>query len=86
MCLVLIVFAAPRALLPTQTYGGFAYTFADLHQCTRADVFVGTFSSNMGRLLVLLRESIGLKPRSSSISLDVPWWPGRRRQRRVLAP
>eukprot|EP00752_Nemacystus_decipiens_P018203 g16332.t1 len=69
-----------------ETYGGFVYTFADLHQCTSADVFVGTFSSNMGRLLVLLRESIGLKPRSSSISLDGPWWPGRRRQRRVLTP
>lgn len=69
-----------------ETYAGFVYTFADLQQCTRADVFVGTFSSNMGRLLVLLRESIGLKPRSSALSLDGPWWPGRRRQRRALSP
>lgn len=57
------------------------YMFADLHQCTRADVFVGTFSSNMGRLLVLLRESIGLRQRHSAISLDGPWWAGRRRLR-----
>lgn len=70
---------------PTQTYGGFAYMFADLQQCTTADVFVGTFSSNMGRLLVLLRESISLKARHSAISLDGPWWAGRQRQRRLLA-
>eukprot|EP00903_Cladosiphon_okamuranus_P005843 g5784.t1 len=63
-----------------ETYGGFVYTFADLHQCTQADVFVGTFSSNLGRLLVLLRESIGLKQRHSAISLDGPWWAGRRRR------
>eukprot|EP00903_Cladosiphon_okamuranus_P007639 g7408.t1 len=60
-----------------ETYGGFVYTLADLHQCTKADVFVGTFSSNMGRLLVLLRESIGLKPRDSAISVDRSWTAGR---------
>lgn len=60
-----------------QTYGGFVYTLADLRQCAKADVFVGTFSSNMGRLLVLLRESIGLKPRHSAISVDRSWTAGR---------
>ena len=60
-----------------QTYGGFVYTVADLHQCTKADLFVGTFSSNLGRLLVLLRESVGLKSRDSAISIDQPWKAGR---------
>lgn len=35
-----------------------------------ADVFVGTFTSNVSRLVALLREGINGKPRDSSISLD----------------
>ncbi|CAN0312629.1 unnamed protein product [Ectocarpus sp. 12 AP-2014] len=64
-----------------ETYADFVYTFADLQQLTAADLFVGTFSSNMGRLLVLLRESIGLKDRASAVSIDGPWRAGRRRRR-----
>ncbi|CBJ33653.1 Alpha-(1,6)-fucosyltransferase, family GT23 [Ectocarpus siliculosus] len=64
-----------------ETYADFVYTLADLQQLTAADLFVGTFSSNMGRLLVLLRESIGLKDRASAVSIDGPWRAGRRRRR-----
>ncbi|CAB1104168.1 GT23 [Ectocarpus sp. CCAP 1310/34] len=64
-----------------ETYADFVYTFADLQQLTAADLFVGTFSSNIGRLLVLLRESIGLKDRASAVSIDGPWRAGRRRRR-----
>lgn len=53
--------------------------FADLQQLAAAEVFVGTFSSNVGRLVFLLREAGGLKNRTSSISLDDDWYPGRRR-------
>ncbi|CAM9447993.1 unnamed protein product, partial [Laminaria digitata] len=62
-----------------QGYGSFVYILADLEQLAAAELFVGTFSSNVGRLVMLLREGRG-KPRSSSISLDVgSWHPGRHR-------
>lgn len=62
-----------------QGFISLTYVFADLQQAVAADVFVGTFSSNFGRLIFLLRESAG-KRRDSSLSLDDPiWWPGRLR-------
>lgn len=61
-----------------QDYPSFVYLMADLQQLAAADVFVGTFSSNMGRLVVLLREAIG-KPRDSALSLDNKWNPNRNR-------
>ena len=54
------------------------YTFADIEQLAAADIFVGTFTSNVGRLVVMLREGLG-KERNSSISLDAPWTPARSR-------
>lgn len=55
------------------------YIMADPEQLAAADVFVGTFSSNIGRLVMVLRDGLG-KPRSSAISLDTEfWWPGRQR-------
>ena len=51
---------------------------ADFEQLAAADVFVGTFSSNVGRLVMLLREGAG-KARSSCISLDSVWKPNRQR-------
>ena len=59
-------------------YGAFVYTFADIEQLAAADVFVGTFTSNVGRLVAMLREGLG-KPRESSISLDASWQPVRSR-------
>ncbi|CAN0483742.1 unnamed protein product, partial [Scytosiphon promiscuus] len=59
-------------------YGAFVYMFADIEQLAVADVFVGTFTSNVGKLVVMLREGLG-KRRSSSISLDAPWHPVRSR-------
>ncbi|CAM9316215.1 unnamed protein product [Laminaria digitata] len=61
-----------------QGYGAFVYMFADIEQLAAADVFVGTFTSNVGRLVVMLREGLG-KQRNSSISLDTPWRPARSR-------
>ncbi|CAN0094322.1 unnamed protein product, partial [Laminaria digitata] len=62
-----------------QGYGSFVYFLADLEQLAAAELFVGTFSSNVGRFVVLLREGLG-KPRNSTISLDrKSWYPGRQR-------
>lgn len=51
---------------------------ADLEQLAAADVFVGTCSSNIGRLVMLLRDNLG-KDQDSGISLDKPWLPNRAR-------
>lgn len=52
---------------------------ADLMQLAAAEVFVGTFSSNIGRLVAVMREADG-KPRGAAMSVDTPdWHPGRRR-------
>lgn len=60
-----------------QSYSSLAYVIADLHQLAAADLFVGTFSSNVGRLVFLFRDALG-KPRDSSVSVDNPgWWAGR---------
>lgn len=61
---------------PHKVYASFVYLMADFEQLAAADVFVGTFSSNVGRLVMLLREGAG-KARSSCISLDYAWKPNR---------
>ena len=61
-----------------KVYGSAVYLLADLEQLAVADVFVGTCSSNIGRLVMLLRDGLG-KDQSSGISLDVPWYPTRQR-------
>lgn len=65
-----------------QGYESFVYMFSDLQQLTLSEVFVGTFSSNVGRLVAVLRDSIH-KDRSSAISLDrsATWTAGRRERR-----
>lgn len=65
-----------RASFTTQRYPSYVYMFTDLKQLAKAEVFVGTFSSNVGRLVALLREAAG-KSRKSSISIDRDWAPGR---------
>lgn len=59
------------------------YLFVDLQQLSLAEVFVGTFSSNLGRLIAVLREGNG-RERSSAISVDRPTWTPGRRGRRAL--
>lgn len=61
-----------------QGYPAYVYMFADLEQLVKAELFVGTFSSNVGRLAALLREAAG-KPLESSVSIDIEWVPGRMR-------
>ncbi|CAM9265482.1 unnamed protein product [Ectocarpus sp. 13 AM-2016] len=68
--------------LPTtshlMTYELYVGLHAELHMMSHADVFVGTYSSNIGRLVYLLREVNGL-PRFSTQSVDDPtWYFGRR--------
>lgn len=60
-------------------YGSFVHLLADFEQLAAADVFVGTCSSNVGRLVMLLRDGLG-KDESSGISLDLPWGPNRHRR------
>ncbi|CAM9114923.1 unnamed protein product [Laminaria digitata] len=61
-----------------QDYASFVYLMADLEQLAAADVFVGTCSSNIGRLVMLLRDNLG-KEKNSGISLDGAWNPMRQR-------
>ncbi|CAM9749390.1 unnamed protein product, partial [Ascophyllum nodosum] len=69
-----------------QSYAELVYMFADLHQLTHASVFVGTFSSNIGRLVALLRQNIGNKQASTTISIDRDGWNPGRKKRRLKSP
>lgn len=58
-----------------------AYFVAELQMMASADVFCGTYSSNVGRLVVLLREAMAM-PRDSALSCDKPdWFAGRQLSR-----
>ena len=65
--------------VPTYTknmdYWSFVYIIADIEKLVESDIFVGTFSSNIGRLVAILRDGIG-KSTDSSISMDTAWFPG----------
>jgi hypothetical protein len=50
-------------------YAEFVYIMSDIEQLVESDLFVGTMSSNVGRLVEVLRDGMG-KPRNSSVSLD----------------
>lgn len=57
-------------------YSSFVYLLSDFERLSKATVFVGTFSSNVGRFVALLREGYGFS-RDSSISTDIEdWFPG----------
>ncbi|CAN0577758.1 unnamed protein product, partial [Laminaria digitata] len=60
-------------------YPSFVYLLADLEQLVAADVFVSSCSSNIGRLVMLLRDGLG-KEKDSAINMDVPWSPDRQRR------
>lgn len=64
-------------------YASFVYLMADFQQLASAEVFVGTFSSNLGRLVALLRKGVG-KASDSSLSLDFKWSPNRRKRSLIL--
>ncbi|CAN0067173.1 unnamed protein product [Pylaiella littoralis] len=53
-----------------EEYSGFVMLFADLKMLSASRVFVGTFSSNVARLVALLREGVHGHQRDSCISLD----------------
>ena len=56
-----------------QDYSSFVTLMYDWEKLTSSELFVGTFSSNFGRLVAIFREAEG-KPRSSSISVDIKKW------------
>lgn len=58
-----------------QGYLSLVELIADIEKLSDSEVFVGTFSSNIGRLVTVLRE-FSNKKRESSISVDVNWFPG----------
>lgn len=60
-----------------QSYKPFINLLSDFERLSKAFVFVGTYSSNIGRFVTVLRESFGFS-RDSSISVDNPpvWFPG----------
>ncbi|CAN0020748.1 unnamed protein product, partial [Scytosiphon promiscuus] len=69
-------------IIPTtttkMTYDRYVLLHTELAIMAAADVFVGTFSSNIGRLVYLIREGHGFA-RNSTISVDDPdWYMGRR--------
>lgn len=55
---------------------------AELQMLADAEIFSGTFSSNLGRVVALMRHTMG-KPKATGISADDPvWFPGRQRRLR----
>ncbi|CAB1121484.1 GT23 [Ectocarpus sp. CCAP 1310/34] len=54
----------------SQGYQGFVMVFADLKMLAAGSLFVGTYTSNVSRLVALLREGIHGHARDSCISLD----------------
>lgn len=56
-----------------QTYELYVGLHAELQMMSEADVFVGTFSSNIARLVHVMRESKGFQ-RNSTMSVDIPDW------------
>ncbi|CAM9139363.1 unnamed protein product [Ascophyllum nodosum] len=74
--------AASEGTLPTMAnvmeYGSYVVLFAELEMLSQANVFVGTFTSNVAQLIMLMREAEGT-PRSSTLSVDRPNWFAARR-------
>lgn len=56
-----------------QGYSSFVNLVADMNKLAHSEVFVGSFSSNLGRLVAVFREGNG-KPRDSSMSVDIKMW------------
>eukprot|EP00903_Cladosiphon_okamuranus_P007625 g7394.t1 len=59
------------------TYEAMVLLRLELQMLAGADVFSGTFSSNLGRIVCLMRHTLN-KPKESALSGDHPdWYPGR---------
>lgn len=74
------ILTSKRALYPSlppatdsQTYEAMVLLRVEMLMLAGADVFSGTFSSNLGRIVAFMRETSG-KPRESALSSDVPLW------------
>ena len=76
--LTMLCFCRALTNILYQDYASYVVLFTELRMMAEGNVFVGTFSSNVARLMVLLREVKGW-PRSSTLSVDEPaWYLGRR--------
>lgn len=62
-----------------QVFEDFIPLLLDLQHLSRAELFVGTYSSNWGRLLHIMREANN-KSRETTISVDGKNWEPVRRQ------
>eukprot|EP00903_Cladosiphon_okamuranus_P007636 g7405.t1 len=61
------------------TYEAMVLLRLELQMLAGAEVFSGTFSSNLGRIVCLMRHTLN-KPKESALSADDPaWYPGRHR-------
>eukprot|EP00903_Cladosiphon_okamuranus_P007624 g7393.t1 len=59
------------------TYEAMVLLRLELQMLAGAEVFSGTFSSNLGRIVCLMRHTLN-KPKESALSADEPaWFPGR---------
>lgn len=56
-----------------QTYELWIGLHAELRMLSEAECFVGTFSSNIARLVFVMREVQG-HPQNSTVSVDEPRW------------
>ena len=56
-----------------QTYESSVLLRLELQMLASADVFSGTFSSNMGRVVALMRHTLR-KPKESTLSIDGRRW------------
>lgn len=57
----------------SQTYEALVLLRAETLMLAGAEVFSGTFSSNVGRIVALMREALE-KPRNSALSADTERW------------
>ena len=67
-----------------QTYEATVLLRLELQMLAGADVFSGTFSSNLGRIVALMRHTLH-KPEQSTLSVDGRrWFPARKRRMRMM--
>ncbi|CAM9619263.1 unnamed protein product [Ectocarpus fasciculatus] len=71
-----------RGAADRNSYEAMVLLRAELEMLAGAAVFSGTFSSNVGRMVALMRRTLD-KPDASAVSVDFPtWFAGRQRHRR----
>ncbi|CAM9383799.1 unnamed protein product [Ectocarpus sp. 6 AP-2014] len=71
-----------RGAADRNSYEAMVYLRAELEMLAGSAVFSGTFSSNVGRMVALMRKTLDM-PDESAVSVDFPaWFAGRQRHRR----